>query len=57
MLGTLSYAAPLLSTALLLVFARAEPHWTQAAAVALLLAGAWLGVRGAPASAEHEPAQ
>ena len=56
-LGTLSYAAPLLSTALLLVFARAEPHWTQAAAVALLLAGAWLGVRGAPASAEHEPAQ
>jgi drug/metabolite transporter (DMT)-like permease len=55
-LGTLSYAAPLLSTALLLVAGRATPHWTQAVAVALLLAGAWLSVRAAP-SAEHAPAQ
>ena len=47
-LGTLSYAAPLLSTGLLLAFGRAQPHWTQAAAVALLLLGAWLSVRAAP---------
>lgn len=43
-LGTLSYAAPLLSTGLLLAFGRATPHWTQAVAVALLLAGAWLSL-------------
>jgi len=49
-LGTLSYAAPLLSTGLLLAFGRAAPHWTQAVAVALLLAGAWLSVRAAPKS-------
>lgn len=47
-LGTLSYAAPLLSTGLLLAFGRAAPHWTQAVAVALLLAGAWLSVRAVP---------
>ena len=46
-LGTLSYAAPLLSTGLLLLFGRALPHWTQAAALALLLLGAWLSVRSA----------
>lgn len=65
-LGTLSYAAPLLSTALLLVFGRATPHWTQGVAVGLLLAGAWVSVRGAPPargpsadvrSAEDAPAQ
>ena len=56
-LGTLSYAAPLLSTALLLLAGRAVPHWTQAMAVALLLAGAWLSVRAAPRSAEHAPAE
>ncbi|MBY4598723.1 DMT family transporter [bacterium BD-1] len=44
-LGTLSYAAPLLSTGLLLAFGRAQPHWTQAVAVFLLLLGAWLSVR------------
>lgn len=49
-LGTLSYAAPLLSTALLLAFGRATPHWTQAGAVALLLAGAWLSLSTRPAS-------
>lgn len=48
-LGTLSYAAPLLSTGLLLAFGRATPHWTQAVAVALLLAGAWLSVTASPA--------
>jgi len=44
-LGTLSYAAPVLSTGLLLAFGRASPHWTQAVAVALLLTGAWLSIR------------
>ncbi|WP_273526813.1 DMT family transporter, partial [Pseudomonas sp.] len=44
-LGTLSYAAPLLSTGLLLAFGQARPHWTQAVAVGLLLLGAWLSVR------------
>lgn len=44
-LGTLSYAAPVLSTGLLLAFGRASPHWTQAVAVALLLTGAWLSTR------------
>ena len=38
-------------------FGRGTPHWTQAVAVALLLAGAWLSVRGARASAEHAPAE
>lgn len=49
LLGTLSYAAPLLSTVLLLLFGAARPHWTQAVAVVVLLAGAWLGTRGARA--------
>ena len=48
-LGTLSYAAPLLSTGLLLAFGRATPHWTQAVAVALLLTGAWLSLSADPA--------
>ena len=47
-LGTLSYAAPLLSTGLLLAFGRATPHWTQAVAVALLLTGAWLSLAARP---------
>ncbi|EYF03292.1 aromatic amino acid exporter YddG [Chondromyces apiculatus] len=49
LLGTLSYAAPVLSTGLLLAFGRAEPHWTQAAALALLLLGATLSVRASTA--------
>jgi drug/metabolite transporter (DMT)-like permease len=44
-LGTLSYAAPLLSTGLLLAFGRASPHWTQAVAVLLLLTGASLSLQ------------
>lgn len=55
-LGTLSYAAPVLSTGLLLLFGRAVPHWTQAVAVALLLAGAWLSVRAAPEPPQPESA-
>jgi drug/metabolite transporter (DMT)-like permease len=51
-LGTLSYAAPVLSTGLLLLSGHATPHWSQGAAVALLLAGAWLSVRAAPAAAD-----
>ncbi len=44
-LGTISYAAPLLSTGLLLAFGRAQPHWSQAAALALLLGGAYVSTR------------
>lgn len=40
LLGSLSYAAPLLSTGLLLAAGRAQAHWTQAVAVALLVAAA-----------------
>lgn len=45
LLGSLSYLAPLLSTLLLVLAGRAEPHWSQAVAIALLLFGAWLSVR------------
>ncbi|WP_454831380.1 aromatic amino acid exporter YddG [Pseudoxanthomonas wuyuanensis] len=45
LLGSLSYLAPLLSTLLLVVSGRAQPHWIQAAAIGLLLLGAWLSVR------------
>ena len=44
-LGTLSYAAPLLSTLLLLLSGRVDAHWSQALATGLLLIGAWLSVR------------
>jgi len=44
-LGTLAYAAPLLSTLLLLISGRVEPHAGQAIAVALLIVGAWLSMR------------
>lgn len=49
-LGTLAYAAPLLSTLLLLISGRAEPHVGQAIAVVLLIVGAWLSVRTSRAS-------
>jgi drug/metabolite transporter (DMT)-like permease len=45
LLGMLSYAAPLLSTGWLLLAGHAAPHWTQAAAVLLLIAGALLSLR------------
>lgn len=54
-LGTLSYAAPLLSTGLLLLAGKAQAHWTQAVAVALLLLGAWLSVRGGRAVTADAP--
>jgi drug/metabolite transporter (DMT)-like permease len=44
LLGSLSYLAPLLSTLLLVLAGRAEPHWIQALAVGLLLLGAWISV-------------
>lgn len=46
-LGTLSYAAPLLSTLILLLGGRVEPHGTQALALVLLLTGAAISVRAA----------
>ena len=45
LLGTLSYAAPVLSTLLLLFSGRVQAHWSQAVALVLLLFGAWLSVR------------
>jgi len=50
LLGTLSYAGPLLSTLLLLLGGKLQPHWTQALALALLLAGAWMSVRASARS-------
>jgi len=44
LLGSLSYLAPLLSTLLLVLAGRAEPHWIQALAIGLLLLGAWISV-------------
>jgi drug/metabolite transporter (DMT)-like permease len=51
LLGSLSYLAPLLSTLLLVLAGRAEPHWIHAAAVGLLLLGAWISVRGSRSNA------
>ncbi len=45
LLGSLSYLAPLLSTLLLVLAGQADPHPSQAVAIALLLLGAWLSVR------------
>lgn len=45
LLGSLSYLAPLLSTLLLVLAGRAATHWSQAAAIGLLLIGAWLSMR------------
>jgi len=42
LLGTLSYATPLLSTGLLIIFGRVPPHWSQWVACSLLMMGAWL---------------
>jgi drug/metabolite transporter (DMT)-like permease len=45
LLGVLSYATPLLSTALLVLFGRAEPTWTLGIACALIAGGALLAAR------------
>lgn len=47
LLGSLSYLAPLLSTLLLVLAGRAEPHWSQAVAIGLLMLGGWLSLRSA----------
>lgn len=49
LLGTLSYAAPVLSTGFLLASGRVDAHPTQAIALALLLLGAWISVRASRA--------
>ena len=49
LLGSLSYLAPLLSTLLLVLAGRAQPHWIQAIAVGLLLLGAWTSVHASRA--------
>lgn len=54
-LGTLSYAAPVLSTLLLLLSGRAQAHWGQAVAIALLLLGAWFSVHLGRNRASGEP--
>lgn len=47
LLGTLSYAAPVLSTLSLLAIGRDAAHWTQAVAIGLLLGGVVLSAHGA----------
>lgn len=41
-LGSLAYAAPLLSTLWLLLAGAAAPHWSQAVACLLIVGGGWL---------------
>ena len=55
LLGTLSYAAPLLSTILLLLSGRVDAHATQALAVFLLLVGAWLSMRASRHAVPVQP--
>jgi drug/metabolite transporter (DMT)-like permease len=45
LLGTASYAAPVLSTLLLVAFGFAAPHWTLGLACALIVGGAVVAVR------------
>lgn len=47
LLGTLAYAAPLFSTLWLLLAGSAAPHWSQAAACVLIVAGGLLSVLSA----------
>lgn len=55
LLGSLSYAAPLLSTLLLLAFGAGRLHWTVPVAIALILFGAWLSLRAPDASPVDPP--
>jgi drug/metabolite transporter (DMT)-like permease len=45
LLGTASYAAPVVSTLLLVTFGLAQPHWTLALACGLIVGGAVLAAR------------
>ena len=51
LLGTLSYAAPVLSTLLLVAIGRAHASATLLSACALVTAGAWVATRGVPTPA------
>ena len=55
LLGTLSYAAPLLSTLLLLLSGRVDGHASQALAVVLLLVGAWFSMRASRGESPIQP--
>lgn len=57
LLGGLSYLAPLLSTLLLVASGRAQPHWIQAVAIALLLVGAWLSLRASRLPGDNAPSR
>lgn len=53
-IGTLAYLTPLLSTGLLAAFGPGRLGWRVAVALALILAGAWLGNR-TPSTAGDDP--
>lgn len=52
-LGTLAYAAPVLSTLLLIVFGAAEPSLSLILAVILVVAGAWLATSRRRLAKDH----
>lgn len=56
LLGTLAYAAPLLSTLWLLLAGAAAPHWTHAAACALIVAGGVMSALAAGRRGADRPA-
>lgn len=56
LLGTLAYLAPLLSTAWLLLAGAGAPHWSQAAACALIVGGGLLSVSAPAAPARADDA-
>ncbi len=45
LLGTASYAAPVISTILLVIFGFAQAHWTLALACLLIVGGAVLAMK------------
>ena len=55
LLGTLSYAAPVLSTLLLVIFGRASASMSLLAACMLVTAGAWVATRSASPKVMSEP--
>ena len=57
LLGTLSYAAPVLSTLLLVIFGRASASANLLVACALVTTGAWVATRSASAKSMREPEQ
>lgn len=56
LLGSLAYLAPLLSTAWLLLAGAGAPHWSQAAACALIVGGGLLSVSAPAAPARADDA-